>query len=232
MDENPIAKTCGRCRAEKPLACFPKQKRGRYGLSSWCGACHAQSVRERRARDPQRHRDRDKAYREANRERVLAKERRASAKRPPQSAKNVARLDRKWREAARVTVCRACAVEFCPLRGRHSHVKHCSPACSKVTDARMRVAKEKVRKHRKRGVESEHVDPFKVFERDAWRCQICLKKTDPKRRGKVHPRAPELDHIQPLAQGGAHTYLNTQCTCRACNNAKRAKSIGQPRLFG
>jgi 5-methylcytosine-specific restriction endonuclease McrA len=43
--------------------------------------------------------------------------------------------------------------------------------------------------------------------------------------------APELDHIVPLACGGAHTYQNTQCTCRECNGRKGATILGQLRLL-
>jgi hypothetical protein len=42
--------------------------------------------------------------------------------------------------------------------------------------------------------------------------------------------APELDHIIPLASGGAHVWDNVQCTCRKCNGEKGAEVLGQLRL--
>ena len=78
----------------------------------------------------------------------------------------------------------------------------------------------------------ERIVPFKVFDRDGWRCQICGKDTPKARRGTTRSNAPELDHRRPLSKGGLHTYENTQCSCRACNVAKGNKSeAGQMPLF-
>jgi len=81
-----------------------------------------------------------------------------------------------------------------------------------------------------RGVEAERFDPFEVFERDGWRCHLCGRATPKRLRGSYDSKAPELDHIIPLAQGGKHTRLNTACACRACNMAKGDKPLGQMRL--
>lgn len=78
----------------------------------------------------------------------------------------------------------------------------------------------------------ENFDVFEIFARDGWRCQICKMKTIKSKRGSFHPRAPELDHIIPLSRNGTHNRINVQCTCRACNQTKKAKDIGQTRLFG
>lgn len=78
----------------------------------------------------------------------------------------------------------------------------------------------------------EYVNPFKVFERDGWRCQICGKPTPRSRRGTLHPNAPELDHIVPISKGGPHAYANTQCACRACNIEKGDRfALGQGQLW-
>jgi 5-methylcytosine-specific restriction endonuclease McrA len=39
------------------------------------------------------------------------------------------------------------------------------------------------------------------------------------------------DYVR-LSLGGKHTYLNTQCACRACNIRKGAKPLGQLLMFG
>jgi 5-methylcytosine-specific restriction endonuclease McrA len=49
-------------------------------------------------------------------------------------------------------------------------------------------------------------------------------------RGTHADRAPELDHILPLAAGGDHTFDNVACACRKCNQAKGALPLGQIRL--
>lgn len=77
----------------------------------------------------------------------------------------------------------------------------------------------------------QRIDPIKVFERDAWRCGICGCKTHKSKRGSYHPRAPELDHIVALANGGGHTWDNVQCSCRSCNGKKGATNYGQIPLF-
>jgi 5-methylcytosine-specific restriction endonuclease McrA len=35
-----------------------------------------------------------------------------------------------------------------------------------------------------------------------------------------------------LSVGGEHSYLNTQCACRQCNQEKGNRGGGQLRLFG
>lgn len=79
----------------------------------------------------------------------------------------------------------------------------------------------------KRGVDADSIDPIKVFERDKWRCHICNIKTPRKLRGTYDDRAPELEHIVPLSQGGTHTWGNVACSCRKCNGAKGATAFGQ-----
>lgn len=79
--------------------------------------------------------------------------------------------------------------------------------------------------HRARrfGVIFEKVNPIVVFERDGWICQICKIPTPKELRGEHCNNAPELDHVVPLSRKGPHTYANTQCLCRQCNNLKGDK---------
>jgi 5-methylcytosine-specific restriction endonuclease McrA len=61
----------------------------------------------------------------------------------------------------------------------------------------------------------------KVYERDAYVCRICHKAV--KRDALVpHPKAPTLDHIVPLADGGLHCYANVQLAHFMCNSRKSA----------
>jgi 5-methylcytosine-specific restriction endonuclease McrA len=105
----------------------------------------------------------------------------------------------------------------------------CCDDCRKAHKARQ---KKLTGNHRRRaryyGVPYEPVDVFKVFERDDWHCHLCGVRTPKKLRGTLDDRAPELDHIVPLAAGGAHSYGNTACCCRKCNIEKGARPIGQP----
>jgi 5-methylcytosine-specific restriction endonuclease McrA len=70
------------------------------------------------------------------------------------------------------------------------------------------------RRARKRGQFVEKVYRSKVFRRDAGICGICHEAVDPLNW--------HLDHIQPLARGGEHSYANTQVAHPACNQRKSA----------
>lgn len=125
--------------------------------------------------------------------------------------------------------CKGCGAMFEPRNGYNT--TFCSDACGK-RHAR-KVLGNKARKRAKRyGAKYEPVNVLKVFERDGWRCGLCGRKTIKAKRGTCHPRAPELDHIVPISQGGEHSYRNVQCACRQCNGAKAAGAGGQLRLFG
>jgi hypothetical protein len=124
--------------------------------------------------------------------------------------------------------CPECYMVFVPPYGR-GRARYCSNECSNKHCHR--IVKSR-RRARERHADNDNVDPFVVFDRDGWRCQLCKIKTPRKLRGTYAPNAPELDHIIPLAAGGGHTYINTQCACRSCNSLKSDTPLGQLRLFG
>jgi 5-methylcytosine-specific restriction endonuclease McrA len=64
----------------------------------------------------------------------------------------------------------------------------------------------------------ESVDPKVVFSRDNGVCGICRCQVDPASKW-------EIDHIMPIARGGAHSYANSQLAHRRCN---RKKSVSLP----
>ena len=66
-----------------------------------------------------------------------------------------------------------------------------------------------------------------VMELARWKCQRCGVKTPKKLRGTYEDCAPEIDHIVPIAHGGAHAQFNLQCLCRKCNAEKSATAFGQ-----
>ncbi len=131
-------------------------------------------------------------------------------------------------------LCPHCCEPFAITYGR-AHAVYCTDECAKAAARKSpaaRAAKAR-RKAMARGCgDNDNIDPLEVFARDGWRCQLCGVKTPKRLRGSCEPNAPGLDHIMPIAMGGAHTYANTQCACRRCNGAKGAQFIGQLRLFG
>lgn len=133
----------------------------------------------------------------------------------------------KSKPKAKPRKCKECDLLFTPLTS--SGAQFCTKLCCTRHGRRIQKAK---RRARKRGNKYEPVNPFKVFDRDGWRCQLCGTLTPRKHRGTIKPNAPELDHRVPLSKGGDHNYGNTQCLCRACNCAKgNSNEAGQLGLF-
>jgi hypothetical protein len=122
--------------------------------------------------------------------------------------------------------CAECAKMFKP---RSATGVFCSHKCGR---ARYWRESNNIRRARLRSALVERFDPFEVFDRDGWRCHMCGAGTPKRLRGTCEDRAPELDHIVPLAAGGEHSKLNTACSCRRCNLQKADKPMGQMLLIG
>jgi 5-methylcytosine-specific restriction endonuclease McrA len=117
-----------------------------------------------------------------------------------------------------------------PIANDGSYQRRCEP-CRHARWASAKRAGRQVRRHRERVATVERFDPLEVLKRDGWRCHLCGCRTPQSRRGSYAPNAPELDHIVPLARGGAHSRANTACACRRCNLAKSDSILGQPSLL-
>jgi len=130
------------------------------------------------------------------------------------------------KQARMVRLCVDCGAEFNQRTNWGRPEKRCSCCIAELKKRLSRIGKA-ARRARIRGAVYESIDPIKVFERDGWRCHICNKLTNKSKRGTYDDRAPELDHVISLAQGGSHTWANVACSCRACNSMKGARSMGQ-----
>ncbi|MGV9352295.1 HNH endonuclease [Streptomyces misionensis] len=82
------------------------------------------------------------------------------------------------------------------------------------------------RRAAKAGVGSEVFDSEEIFHRDAWVCWLCgdealrdVPRDDPMRA--------TLDHVIPLARGGAHTRANVRCAHLRCNLKKGDRLMGE-----
>ena len=58
-----------------------------------------------------------------------------------------------------------------------------------------------------------------VFARDGWYCGICGLKTL-KSRVVPHHKAPTIDHIIPLSEGGVDCMANVRCAHFICNSKR------------
>jgi hypothetical protein len=136
---------------------------------------------------------------------------------------------------------RRCAECDEPFSARNSKTRFCGKVCCKRYAQRIHRLKNKVDRRRrevrrKRLIRARTfdgiVDPLRVFERDGWRCQLCLRRTPRRLRGSYHHRAPELDHVISVAAGGDHSYGNSQCSCRKCNLWKGDREVEPVSFIG
>lgn len=139
--------------------------------------------------------------------------------------------------------CQECSGSF---TSKQHHATCCSPECTAARVGRAASAWHKAnpapRKHASRadayrlygyqrravvaGVEAETFSSVEIFERDGWLCQICTEEID---RSLVWPdrRSVSLDHIIPIARGGAHVRSNVQCAHLGCNSSKGSSLVSR-----
>lgn len=134
--------------------------------------------------------------------------------------------------ATRDAASRVCSGEGCdrPVRARGlcaMHWRRQARADGRESppawDDRRRAASQK-RRAQKRGTQVEDVLPTEIFDRDGWCCGICAEPVSPE-SAWPDPLSPSLDHILPLALGGAHVRANVQLAHLACNVRKGARVL-------
>ena len=107
--------------------------------------------------------------------------------------------------------CPECGERFV-RRDNPNAIGFCSKKCQLKVKARRH-------DHAKRGVGYKTLTYWTIAERDHWTCQLCGGSVD--REARVpDPQAPTLDHIIPLAKGGAHDETNVHLAHFICNSRK------------
>lgn len=173
--------------------------RGGRSAETRCRKCGQRRNSERRT-----------AERREQRERELAEYNSRSARARRGLAKAAEGVSRGWVFVS--GPCHSCGTEFtCQLM--KDPAKYCSKTCSKREARAIRRALEL-------GVKITPGRRHAVFVRDGWTCRIC---GDPVNRDAQVPEldAPTIDHIVPLARGGAHAPENWQTAHYYCNSYKR-----------
>lgn len=134
-----------------------------------------------------------------------------------------------------VRTCPACGCQWSAIKrlgpGQYCPSSQCQEAKAKL-NRKAKAGNTHIARARKHGRRYGYFNVLRVFERDAWTCQICGIKTPKRLRGTMDDRAPELDHILAIAVGGDHVIENCQCACRRCNADKGASGRGQMWLDG
>lgn len=190
-------KHCSRCGQEKPLDSFYKDKSRSDGRQRSCIDCA---------------RDRSREWNAANPERKRAASRRDYHKHKPQrTAKTVA-----WQEAN-------------PERLNATRRKYRAENQERMLEretAWRQANPEKVRamklndKHKRRAAQRSE-DSRKVTMAEMRRIQAMPCVACGSREGI------QVDHVVPLARGGAHRLGNLQPLCRPCNLSKGAKLMSE-----
>jgi len=172
-----------------------------------------------------------KAYREANRERLCE----ADCKRAAQNRAEASAKSRAWYQAnrARAQATRRAWYAANRAKMRDYNVEYRAENAERLAayDAqehrRARVSayvkanpeKNRERGHRRRaairGRPVEKIDHMERYEADEGICGLCGEPVD--------RETFTLDHIIPIARGGAHVWANVHIAHRTCNAKKGAK---------
>jgi len=100
-----------------------------------------------------------------------------------------------------------------PNEARHRVSQAVRMAHARDPDDGSKRAKRR-RAERLRAAPRERIDRELVFERDEWICGICGER--------VVPGDATLDHVVPVALGGAHTVANLRLAHAICNSRRQA----------
>lgn len=178
-----------------------------------------EEARERRLK-------RQRAYYLKNREKAKAQARAWNAANPERAKETrrryrethpelFAEAQRKWREANPGLAAKRAAIWYHANKERARERQRKYVEKNRVANRPKLVVKEQRRKARLRAAFVEDVEPLELLNRGRGLCGICLEYVDPLNF--------DIDHIQPLAKGGEHSYANCQPAHPSCNFRKGAK---------
>lgn len=217
------------------------QRRYRHKNAESIAAKQPERMRQWRLRNAERIKECAREYRRANSARIAAKRRahyldnaesiKAKAREYYRSVAPARKAEymREWRRdnAARIAdYTRANAERFKAYnrewrRKNADAIRSVQREWERNNVDKVRALKRKnaaIRKSRKLALFVEPVDHLKVFDRDGGICRICGRACE-----RAETKSWHIDHIIPLAKGGAHAYANVQLAHARCNIVKSAK---------
>ncbi len=175
----------------------------------------------------------------------LEKEREKQAKeREKENAKKRerARFNKSWRYAAskEVEVREQISMEICPMCGEifipivvGKRQKYCSEKCRRrAQEHKYRSSKDAKRRSRIAVKCDNDITLESLWSRDNGQCWLCGERTlwddatvDEQGTFIAGNLYPSIDHVVPLAKGGAHTWDNVKLAHRICNTRKSDRMI-------
>lgn len=112
--------------------------------------------------------------------------------------------------------CSICKKMYLTTRTRRGNDKRaCSAACRQALIAWKHKIANRLREARMLA-SHEPYDPLAIFERDGWKCHLCGIRTL-RSQSFPHSHYATIDHVVPLAKGGADAPSNVKCCCFNCN---------------
>ncbi|WP_385618556.1 HNH endonuclease [Streptomyces sp. P8-A8] len=122
------------------------------------------------------------------------------------------------RQKPRVTLtCPYCEASFESARRDRQHCG--APECKAKWHSKRMQPYVHARRAAKAGVGAEPFSAVEIFERDGWTCWIC-EGGALSNASQGDPLSATLDHVVPLAKGGAHVRTNVRCAHLICNLRK------------
>lgn len=212
-EDSPAEKTCSTCGIVKPLGDYAPDERRRDGRQARCRKCHRayqkrhwQENRERylqlRRAENQRRKEKIRAYRAANRERI--REQRRTWEASLSAERTAVRCDqhRLASEAYRLK-----NADLCNERIR---------AWKKANPDKPSEYLNRRRANQRGNGAPEKFTRTEIGDRDGWICGICGLAVDKALRFPDQ-QSPSLDHVIPLVLGGEHSRANSRIAHWICN---------------
>lgn len=231
------AKTCTKCRETKPLEMFGKDPRYQFGVKNWCKACCSAYQRERAKSQPEKIRERNRRYREQNREKVREWGRRYKPK-PEQRAARHRRYKERHPDKVRERNRKYSLTPQAKAARRERHRKNADSerARARAWKANNRehvnayqnkrraltgchADSEALRRARKRATQVVPIRRTDIMARDGNLCYLCGRE--------LTLQTATIDHVIPLSRGGSHTPDNVKLACKPCNSRKQSKLLSE-----
>lgn len=200
-------KTCTKCGVKKSEAAFSPDKTKKGGLKSSCKACRVDADHAWRVANPGKAKAKDVAYYAANSEKVKAKRLAYYAANTNKQKDYSAVYRAENPDKAKASCAAWRAANPGKLKAKIAIWRAANPESLRIYSANRRARKRKCG-----GVLSKGLSD-KLFSLQKGRCACC---------GNPLGEKYHLDHIMPLARGGANTDSNMQLLINTCNMQKHA----------